>query len=490
MAPKLLTKSKYLNGRQCLKLLWLSFHEPDKVADPDDATQHIFDQGHEVGELAKKVFPDGVNVPPDDFMGNIRQTKKLLQQRRTVFEAGIMTGKIYCRLDILKPADDDAWDIIEVKSSTKVKDVDIEDVAFQKYCCQQAGLEIRNCFLMHIDNEYVRQGEIEPEKLFTTEDVTEQVATVFGRVPEKVEAMLEVIAAEDCPDIGIGKQCNSPYDCMVAGCREFLPENSVLELYRGGQKGFELLNNGILAMRDIPPAFNLTGSQRIQRDCVVSRQPYVDKAEIKGFLDTLQYPLYYFDFETFSTAIPQFDGTHPYQNIPFQFSLHVVREGAFVPDSFSFLAEGAKDPRLALLKELKKRLGKRGSIIVYNQSFEKSVLEGLGQAFPEYQSWVEGVVSRLVDLIVPFRSFWYYHPAQGGSASLKAVLPAVTGKGYDGLGIANGEDASFEYYRVTYSDVPEEERRRVRQDLLTYCGQDTEGMIWIVNALRGLGGAG
>ena len=484
MAPRLLSKSRYLTGLQCLKYLWISFHEPRQVSEPGTATQYVFDRGHLVGELAKQVFPDGVNIPPDDFMGNIRQTREMLQQRRTVFEAGITAGKLYSRLDILKPVNDDEWDIVEVKSSTRIKDVDIEDVAFQKYCCQQAGMGIRNCFLMHINNKYVRRGEIDPGQLFIIEDVTEQVADTMRSVPDKVGTMLEVIAAEDCPDIVIGKQCSSPYECLVEGCREFLPEDNVTELYRGGQKSFELLNDGILAICEIPDTFKLSGSQEIQKTCISTGQPYADGASIKSFLDSLQYPLYYLDFETFSAAVPPFDGTHPYQNIPFQFSLHVVAAAAAEPEHFSYLTSGTADPRPELLAALKKWLGKSGSIIVYNQSFEKSVLADLAEAFPEYKNWVESILSRFIDLLLPFRSFWYYHPAQKGSASLKAVMPALTGQGYQGLNIANGENASFEFYRVTYGDVPEEERERVRQDLEKYCGRDTEGMIWIIRALQ------
>ena len=189
MPPRFLSKSRYMDGLQCLKYLWTEFHEPEKVGEPDAVTQHTFEQGHEVGELAKKLFPEGVDISDSDFMGNIRQTRELLRQRLTVFEAGVSAGNLYCRVDILKPAGDREWDIVEVKSSTKVKDVDIEDVAFQKYCCQQAGLEIRNCFLMHIDNSYIRHGRIEPAKLFKIEDVTEQVAGAIGSVPDKVAPM-------------------------------------------------------------------------------------------------------------------------------------------------------------------------------------------------------------------------------------------------------------------------------------------------------------
>ena len=214
----------------------------------------------------------------------------------------------------------------------------------------------------------------------------------------------------------------------------------------------------------------------------------IELEQISQFLDSLVYPLYYFDFETFSMAIPPFDGTHPYQNVPFQFSLHVVQKPGGKTEHFSFLAEDAADPRPALLAELKRLLGESGSIIVYNQSFEAGVLRELGEAFPEYAEWAAGITERFIDLFIPFRRLWYYHPSQKGSASLKAVLPAVTGKSYEGLDIANGEDATLSFQRVTFGeDVPEEEKAKVRDDLIKYCGLDTEGMVWIVEELAKLG---
>jgi len=204
-------------------------------------------------------------------------------------------------------------------------------------------------------------------------------------------------------------------------------------------------------------------------------------------LSSLQYPLYFFDFETISPAVPLFDGTKPYQKIPFQFSLHVVRTENDKPEHFSFLSEGAKDPRPELLSELKKVLGDKGSTVVYNQAFEKGILEALGIVFPDYSNWIEGVISRLVDLLIPFRNFDYYHPAQKGSASLKAVLPALTGISYMGMNIGNGEDASIAFLAVTFGDVSDEVRNKVREDLEEYCGLDTEGMIRIIDRLRGIG---
>jgi hypothetical protein len=215
----------------------------------------------------------------------------------------------------------------------------------------------------------------------------------------------------------------------------------------------------------------------------------VDADAIRTFLGTLTYPAYYLDFETFNTAVPLFDGTRPYQNIPFQYSVHVVDRPGSMPWPSSFLASGPEDPRPALLRQLRDALGDRGAVVVYNKSFEDSVLENLGTAFPEYGDWTQAIRSRLADLLVPFRQFHYYHPQQKGSASIKSVLPALTGRGYEDMDIGKGDEASLAYLNMTYGTMTEAERAKTRADLEKYCGLDTEGMIWIVRRLEEVGGA-
>jgi hypothetical protein len=241
-----------------------------------------------------------------------------------------------------------------------------------------------------------------------------------------------------------------------------------------------------LTIGEIPDDYQLNDKQHIQKACVTSGEPHVDKEAIHGFLSSLEYPLYYLDFETIGPAIPLFDGVRPYQNIPFQFSLHVVHNEEASPDHFSFLAGSSDDPRPAFLSELKKVMGDSGSIIAYNKGFEEGILRDLAEAFPEYNDRIDQICSRLIDLLVPFRNFDYYHPAQKGSASLKAVLPAITGRGYEDLDISDGQLASITFLAATYGDMPEDERVKVMSDLEEYCGRDTDGMIWIVDELREL----
>jgi len=486
MPFRLLSKSKYLNGLQCPRLIWIQFHEPAKIPETDPVTQYIFDQGHLVGELAKKLFHEGIDISTGDFIGNISKTKNLFKSRKPLFEAGILAGKLYSRIDILSPAGEDEWDVVEVKSSTSVKDVHISDVAFQRYCCSQTGLVIRKCFLVLINNHYVRDGEIDPEGLLSIHDVTDQVEEASAGIQDKIDGILEVIDQETCPEMIIGPHCRDPYECPLTDCWDSLPEHNVFSLYYGGKKSFAMYGSGILAIGEIPDDYKLNNKQRIQQACVASGEPHVDKEAIQDFLSSLQYPLYYLDFETIGPAVPSFDGVRPYQNIPFQFSVHVVKDEKSPPVHYSFLANSTEDPRPVLLVELQKVLGDSGNIIAYNKGFEEGILRDLAEAFPEYNDWIDQVCSRLIDLLVPFRNFDYYHPAQNGSASLKAVLPAITGRGYEGLDISDGQLASITFLAATYGDMPEEEKQKVMSDLEEYCGRDTEGMIWIVERLREL----
>ncbi|MGP8078983.1 MAG: DUF2779 domain-containing protein [Dehalococcoidales bacterium] len=483
MPKKLLSKSKYLSGLQCLKYLWLLYNDPGKIPEFDDSTLRIFEQGHQVGELARKLFPDGIDISSADFNGNLKLTKKLLPSRKPLFEPGFYQDNLFSRLDILNPAGDDTWDIVEVKSSTSVKDVNLHDVSFQRLCCEKAGLKINRCFVAVVNNKYVRQGEISPAEYFTIHDITDKVDRIAEGIEERIEEMFKVISAPTCPEIRIGEYCTSPYDCPVTLCRENL---GIFDLYRGGKKCYQMYYDGILKVEDIPSDYKLSEPQQIQQACAISGTPHIDKKAVREFLKKIKSPVYYLDFETISPVIPLFDGTRPYQRIPFQYSLHKVTGKE--TEHYSFLAKGRDDPRPALLKQLKKDIGTKGSILTYNQSFEEGVIEEMAGVFPEYTGWAAVVCSRMLDLLQPFQSFSYYHPLQHGSASIKKVLPAVTGKGYNDLAIAEGEAASSAFLAVTFGEASEAERLQVRQDLEKYCGLDTEGMIWIVDELKKVSG--
>ncbi|WP_278533080.1 DUF2779 domain-containing protein [Dehalococcoides mccartyi] len=484
-----LSKSKYLMGLQCPRLLWKATNDAANMPPVSPSTQFVFEQGHQVGELAKQLHPGGLNLKTENFSQNLKDTKEALGCVLPVFEAGFATERLYSRVDILAPAKGDGWNIIEVKSTTEIKEEHLYDVAFQRYCCRLGGLNIRNCYLMHINKDYIKNGEIYPAEFFTLKDITQETEGYSGNLEGNIEAMLAIIDSDTCPEARPGKQCTSPHDCPLKDqCWADLPEHNIFTLYYGNKILPELQAQGIWDIRQIPPEFKLNPKQQIQKNCAVSGQVYTNPAEIGAFLNKLEYPLHYLDFETFATAIPVYDYTRPYQNIPFQFSLHIQQSPNSETKHYSYLAEDGYDPRPAFLSALKSSIAPQGSILVYSEIFEKARLKELAAAFPEYAGWVEGILGRIVDLIVPFRDFSYYHPGQHGSASLKHVMPALAGLGYDELEIGEGQTASLRFMESVFGNLPPDEIRKIRADLEIYCGQDTGGMVEIVRKLREIGG--
>lgn len=483
---KYISKSKFLDGLQCQKLLWMHYNAKDRIPPTDPATQAIFDQGHTVGELAKQLFPDGVEVGEGlvrEFQEIFQRTRKGLATRLPLFEPALSFESGYARADILDPVETDEWDIFEVKSSTEVKDVNIDDIAFQKYVFEGAGVRIRNCFLLHINNRYVRQGVIDPKQLFTKVDVTDLVANRLPQIEAELQEMIAVIEAEEVPDIPIGEYCNDPYPCALHEyCWKDVPDHSVFSMYRLGKKAFPLYHSGVQEIVSIPADYKLSANQQIQQAVVKRSTPHVNKTVIRSFLSSLVYPLYHLDFESFNTAIPAYNGVRPYQQVPFQFSLHIQSTVEEEPEHHMFLAGGAIDPRPLFMKKLKDLIGDSGSIMAYNKSFEIRILRECVTVLPEYTEWFAKIEPRFVDLLDPFRSFSYYHPGQCGSASIKKVLPALTGISYEGE-IADGSAASNEFVRVTFGEATEEDRLRVRNNLEAYCALDTLAMVKILQRL-------
>jgi hypothetical protein len=440
-----------------------------------------------IGELAQQLYPGGIKLETENIGTNIRETIASLKLRKPLFEAAFSGNRLYCRVDILNPSAGESWDIVEVKSTNDVKDEQLYDVSFQRHCCQLNGIKINHCHIMHLNREYVKQGDIDLRQLFVTEDVTDRLKEFADSLETRIAEMLSVIDSDDCPETAIGRHCNNPYACLLQEeCWKHLPSHNVMTLYSGKKLGEELMAQGILDISKIPEEIKLNDKQQIQKDCVICGQPHIDTDEIKSFLKGLKYPLYFMDFETFATGVPIYDGTSPYQNIPFQFSLHVITKPGAMVEHYEYLAEGKEDPRPAFLAQLKQDIGPKGSILVYYAAFEKSRLKELAGAFPEYQEWVDSINERIFDLNVPFRDFSYYHPQQMGSSSLKHVLPALTNLSYDDLEIGEGTTASLKFMEAAFSNISDLQRQKIRTDLRLYCGQDTGGMIDILKKLQGL----
>ncbi|MDP3698905.1 MAG: DUF2779 domain-containing protein [Nanoarchaeota archaeon] len=479
---KPLSKSDYVIGLECPGHLWMKYHDKENIPPHPPGVLRRFEQGNIVGQLVKKLYPEGIDIDAKDIALNLQKTKELLPKRKILFEAALKVDNLYGRADILIPVGKDEWDVIEVKSSSSVdKKKHYPDLAFQRYVYEKAGLKIRKCFLMHLNKEYVRDGEVDLQKLFVQEDLTEEID--MTEVPKNIAFLWDIVQSPTFPNTAEKNHCTQPKECLIKDrCWDFLPEHHVFHLYNG-RKNRALFDEGIHDLKEVPEGRLSNAQQKIQLNCAKTGKVHVDKKLIKEFLASLDKVQCHLDFETCSFAVPEFTGTRPYQRLPFQFSLHVVTNGK--KKHFEYLHDGKDDPRAAFLAALEEKIPVKGSVVVYSQGFESSVLKELARDFPSYKGWVDSVLKRIVDLRVPFSKFWYYNPSQHGSASIKKVLPAVVGKGYEGLDIKDGDCASIVYLDMTFGKMDASAREKMRKDLLLYCGRDTEAMVWIVEKMRG-----
>jgi hypothetical protein len=486
LATPYLSKSLYIKGLQCHKALWLHKNRPELKAKPSAAQQAAFDSGTDVGILAQRLFPDGVLVPYDGLSHaeQLALTEEAMNRdEKTIYEATFSFDNMFVKVDILHRGET-GWEIYEVKSSNECKDVHLKDIAVQQYVLAGSGLPITRACLIHINKRYVLNGDIEVEKLFTIKDVTEKILSLQTSVPGNLTAMRGALG-EDMPTIDIGPHCKEPYACDFKGhCWEHIPKNSVFDLGGNGVNKFAQYRNGIVRLEDVPLDI-LPRRQRIQARAFQTRQNHIDIEAVRKFLATLWYPLCFLDFETtYMTPVPLFDRTRPYQQVPFQYSLHTLAyEGAEL-EHREFLAQPGENPQSAFIASLLAILPDNACILAYNQKFEIGRMKELAESFPEHKERIAVLNSNFRDLMKPFESRTIYFPEMGGSYSIKAVLPALVPElGYKDLEVSNGAMAAEAYLRMLQMDDPDE-ISRTRVALLEYCKLDTLAMVRILEKMR------
>ncbi len=477
-----ISKSKYIKGLQCHKALWLEKHKPELKADLSAQTEQIFATGHQVGELAKQLFPNGVEIEFDaqNFPSMIAKTKAFVEEGvSAIYEATFSENSVFAMVDILVK-NNNAWDIYEVKSSTRVKDPNIDDVSVQRYALSKV-LNVGRCYVVHINNSYIRQGELDIAQLFTIADVTDRLKSI-AEVALNLKEMQQMLGGAE-PVIEIGKHCDSPYSCDFKNhCWAHIPKPSVFNLYRlKTDKKFAYAQQGKLSYQDLQHE-TLTKKQTVQ----ISGQEFIDTKKIKQFVNSAQFPINFFDFETFQNAIPRLDKQNPYGQIPFQYSLHILAENGDLTHK-EFLGDESTDPRECLIGKMIEDITPTGTIIAFCQGFEKGVITKLAEFSPENKQALLALNRRFIDLLVPFRELGYYHPNFNGSFSLKSVLPAMFPNDdeldYKQLGqVQNGSDA-MEIFANLYLEKDPEKVQQIRVDLLKYCRLDTLAMVRIWQAL-------
>ena len=484
----MLSKSKYIRGLQCHKSLWLLKHRPDLREKPDAATQARFDLGHTVGGLACDLFPGGVEIEFDykDFPGMVAKTKQLIKQgTNVIYEATFSENGVFAMADILV-REAEGWSMYEVKASTGVKPYHLDDAAVQWFALSNA-ISLNKACIVHVNNQYERSGELNIDQLFTIEDITEVVKSKQPSIPQALGEFNSILEESE-PNLEIGMQCSDPFDCdFKAHCWSDIPQKSVFNLYRlSAKQKFELYRRGVVEYTDLDESIHLNAVQDTQVKTTLKNEEYIDLDVINGFLNTLEYPLNFFDFETFSEAVPRYDNQRPYSQVPFQYSLHIVNEDGSMRHK-EFLGNEFSDPREALTKQMLDDLTSTGSIVAFNKGFEKGQIKELAKLFPQYRDQLLELNKRFVDLIDPFRGLGYYHPEFNGSFSIKSILPAMFPNDeeldYKKLNISNGEMAMGAFANL-HQVEDQKERKEIKKALLAYCRLDTLAMVKILMKLK------
>jgi len=480
-----LSKSRYTAGIQCHKLLWWRVHEPLAVElQPDKVLQDRFDQGTQVGTLARLTFPGGklVDLPHTAVAERVALTRKLIDDGApAIFEASFLADNTFVAVDVLTPQES-GYHLTEVKSSSSQKEEHLPDAAVQVHVLSRSGIHITGVDVMHLNKECHFP---DLSNLFERTDVTAAVQPLLNKVGWEIDAQLAMLDGP-LPDVPIGRQCHEPYECpFMARCWPKDPDH-IMRLYNiGPKKGCDFLLTGVNRISDLPATQKLNVTQKRQIRAMKEDRLVVE-ATLGQALEPFDCKLGFLDFETIMRAVPVWPGMAPWEQAPAQFSYHESNaDGTYT--HAEYLAEGPKDCRPELARAMVEATKNAEKVAMYS-SFEKTRIRGLQEAVPELRAELEALEGKLVDLLPVVREN-VYHPDFLGSFSLKYVLhPLVPELTYDDLVIVDGLVASVEIARLLFvaGKIAPEERARVRQDLLNYCERDTWAMVKVLERLREL----
>ena len=496
------SKTNFLICLDCAKNAWLKIHKPEvyKEKGLSSFEQNIVDTGNQIDELARELFPNGALVESRD---DTQLTFKLMQEKTSViYQPVFATEQFITASDIFVwNAGTEAYDLYEVKSSTaleedggrKTEDY-IIDMAFQKNVLTSLGIEIGTLNLIRLNKAYIRMGEVNLQELFYIENFTEQVNAKLAEIQGQMDGAYRLLSSESepqghCDCITKGKNSHCTTSWYSNSDLPKYPVHSISRIHK--TKLTALVDSNIFNIHDVPDDFELSDNQRRQVTTAQTGKEYIDHEGIEAFLKTMQYPLAFLDYETYPSAIPKYSGYKPYQQIPFQFSLHIVEAKGSEPIHKEFIYTGEVNPDEYFAQKLQEYLPKVGSVVVWNQKFEKGINNQIGERLTAFKGFMEEVNNRIVDLMVPFygNTTVYDHPEFKGSASIKYVLPAlVPSLSYKDLDIQEGGTASDSWNRIVSGAYSEGDKNQKIEALKQYCCLDTLAMVEIWKVLDGVVG--
>lgn len=486
--PKL-SKSRYIAGLQCELKLWNLWYAPQLASPASPALEERVEIGRAVGLLATQRHPGGRSIAPRGRQHSIavQHTRLAMAQPGipALFEAAFTHKDVRVRVDILERAGPSSWDLLEVKSASKVKDINVDDVAVQYWVLTGAGVPIERAGVLTLDRDYVYAGgAYDTQRLFVFHDLTEDVRGMLGEVDQNVRAMIRTLARSTPPDVQPGELCHAPFECEFwEHCTRdvVFPEHPVTDLpYLRGARRQKLAALEVDQIPDIPNDIELTALQQRVRDCVRDNQEFVSES-LAAALQEPAYPIHHLRIETLRPALPRYRGTRPSQTLPFQWSDHVEHADGIV-EHHEYICRRDEDPRREFVESLLAALGSRGTICVYSQHDER-VFRELAAALPEHARQVEGCCRRIWDLRRVVRTH-FYSPALHGSFGLGQVLTVLApGEWHGDLDLPDETSAARAYLRSLESKDAAE-RDALRDSLLASCRRDTAAMVALRGALR------
>ncbi len=481
-----LSKSKYCNGVQCKKMLWLEKYKPEEKGELSN--EAVLDNGNDVHEVARKLLGEDINIEFNENLNEmIKDTKKALEKENVIVtEASFNYEHNFCSVDILKKTGN-SYEIYEVKSSTHLKDVFINDASYQYYVLTNLGLNVKKCYVVILNSNYIRKGELDLDKLFVKNDITDIAISKLDEVKSNIDAINKYMEQTEEPDDDIDNKCFKPYECpFFKYCTRQLPKQNVFDLRRiFNKEKIKLYKQGLYTYQDLlKEDINEKVKEQIEFE-LFAKEDKIDKKSIEMFLNTLTYPLYFLDFETFQMPIPQYDDVKPYMQIPFQYSLHYIENNKL--HHKEFLAKSGIDPRRSLAESLVNDIPFDVCTLAYNMSFEKNVIKNLSELYPDLKNHLMNIHDNIKDLMIPFKDRKYYTKDMSGSYSIKYVLPALfpndESLNYQNLElIHNGSEAMNTYAKL--EEYSKEEQEHIRERLLKYCELDTFAMVKIYEKLK------
>lgn len=483
--------------------LWLKKFDKNKLPPIDSNLQALFDEGHKFENCAEKLFPNAVKIGFDikefeTYKTMPKRTKDALdKETSTILQSRFEVDGITCIVDVLNRVEDNTFDLIEIKSSNRAKPEHEYDLAFQTIVLEKYGIKIRNTVIIHANKEYVRAGDIEPEKITSKIDITSKVRVLTDITKEQIQKAFEVLDQKTMPDISPrfvnqievpGVQWFSEWLDIYKNIKPDLDPYSIYFLsFPNAKQIGQLEDRDIDLIKDIPEDLALRTKQVAQIQTTRDNKRIVDNKKIKEFISTFKYPLFFFDYETFSSVLPHFDGCQPHGDYPFQYSLHVLDSPKDEPRHLEYLHQDNSNPMPKLIEKLKTDIGESGTILSWYMSYEKGCNDRMASIYPEHKDFLTSLNQRTNDLMTPFSQMWFFDKDFFGSASVKKVLPVLVPElGHKELDISDGLLARRVWTQTVLEGKNQDKKEKTMSSLSEYCTLDTYGMVRILKELQKL----